>query len=147
MKSSDKIKLSSIKPNPVNPRLIRGEAFKKLVKSIEEFPKMMELRPIIVDEEDTILGGNMRFKALKKLGYKEIPREWVKFANDLKAGEKEEFLIKDNLSYGEWDDLILQTNWDISKLQGWGVEVEIPEMRTRKSRLLPLSSNNPKTLP
>lgn len=119
-----KIKLSSIKPNPVNPRLIKGDAFNKLVKSIKEFPKMMELRPIIVDDENMVLGGNMRFKALKKLKYTEVPEAWIKFITDLTTGQKEEFLIKDNMNYGEWDDLILQSNWNTQKLIEWGVDIE-----------------------
>ena len=77
------MKLSKIHINPDNPRIIKDDRFKKLVKSIKEFPKMMKLRPIIVDAEGMILGGNMRFKALKELGYKEVPAEWIKYDGEL----------------------------------------------------------------
>ena len=78
-----KVKLSTIKPNPNNPRIIKDEKFEKLVKSIKDFPKMMELRPMIINKDNIVLGGNMRLKALKELGYKEVPDEWVKRAEDL----------------------------------------------------------------
>ena len=117
------MKLSQIKANPNNPRVLRDEKFQKLKKSIEEFPKMMELRPIVIDENNTILGGNMRFRALQDLGYKEIEDSWVKKANELTEKQKQEFIIKDNVSFGEWnwDDLV--NEWDLEDLKDWGLDM------------------------
>jgi len=97
------MKLSEIKLNPKNPRICKDDKFKKLVKSLQEFPQMMELRPIIVDEDNIIQGGNMRFRALKELGFKEIPDSWVKQGKDLTPEQWREFVIKDNISYGIFD--------------------------------------------
>ena len=117
------VSIKNIKPNPNNPRLIKDDKFEKLCKSIKEFPQMMELRPIIVDETFTILGGNMRYNALKHLGYKEIPDEWVKQSNELTEAQKQEFIVKDNVGFGEWDWDILANEWDSEKLEEWGLEL------------------------
>jgi DNA modification methylase len=117
------MKLTEIHINPANPRLIKDDRFKKLVKSIEEFPKMMELRPIIVDKDGLILGGNMRFKALQELKYKDIPDEWVKRAEELTEAEKREFIIKDNIGFGENDWDMLANEWDQDKLIEWGLDI------------------------
>jgi len=117
------MKLSEIHSNPGNPRLIKDDRFKKLVKSISEFPKMMELRPIVVDSDGLILGGNMRFKALQELKYKDIPDEWVKRADELTDEEKRRFIIEDNVGFGEWDFDILANEWDKDKLEAWGLEL------------------------
>jgi DNA modification methylase len=117
------LKLSSVHVNPANPRLIKDDRFKKLVKSIKEFPKMMDLRPIIVDKDGLILGGNMRFKALQELGYKDVPDEWVKRADELTEVEKREFIIKDNVGFGENDWDVLANEWDQEKLIEWGLEI------------------------
>ena len=117
------MKLSDIHTNPTNPRLIKDERFKKLVKSISDFPKMMELRPIIVDSEGMILGGNMRFKALNELGYKDIPDIWIKRAETLTDEEKQRFIIEDNVPFGEWDWDMLANEWDQEQLQEWGLEI------------------------
>ena len=117
------MKLSDIHTNPSNPRLIKDERFKKLVKSIDEFPKMMALRPIIVDAGGMILGGNMRFKALKELKYKDIPDEWVKRASELTDEEKQRFIIEDNVPFGEWDWDTLANEWDAEQLTEWGLEI------------------------
>ena len=93
--------IKEIIPNPNNPRIIKDAKFKKLVKSLKDFPKMMELRPIVLDENNMIQGGNMRFKALIELGYKELPDEWIKKGNDFTKEQWEEFVIKDNISFGE----------------------------------------------
>lgn len=114
------MKLSDIKPNKNNPRIIKNDAFKKLCKSIEEFPKMLELRPIILDSNNMILGGNMRFKALKELGYKEIPDAYIKFADTLTEEEKRRFIIEDNISFGDWDVEILNAEWNKFDLDNWG---------------------------
>ena len=118
----EKVKLSEIKPNPKNPRLIKDEKFKKLVKSIKEFPQMLELRPIVVDENNVILGGNMRFKALKEAGYKEIS---IVKANDLTEEQKDEFIVKDNVGFGEWDWDSLANEWDVEKLEEWGLDLPV----------------------
>ena len=119
-----KIKLSSIKPNPDNPRLIKDDKFYKLVESIKTFgEKMMPLRPIVIDENKIILGGNMRFKALKELGYKEVPASWVKSANDLSEAQKKEFIIKDNVGFGSWDFDSLANDWDGVLLEEWGLDM------------------------
>jgi len=131
------MKIKELKSNPDNPRLIKDDKFLKLVKSIEQFPKMMELRPIIIDENNIILGGNMRFKALQELKYKDIPDEWVKRASDLTDDEKQEFIIKDNVSFGEHDFDILKESWNEELLNDWGLECnfsdnEEPTKKTTK---------------
>jgi DNA modification methylase len=117
------IKLTTIKSNPNNPRVIRDEKFKKLVKSIEEFPKMMALRPMVVNEEMVVLGGNMRLKALKELGYKEVPDEWVKSAKDLTDDEIRRFIIADNVGFGEHDWEMLANEWNVEELSEWGLDI------------------------
>jgi len=121
------MKLSEIKPNPNNPRVIKDYQFEKLCKSIQEFPKMMELRPIIVDDNNTVLGGNMRLRALQKLGYKDIPDTWVKKASELTDEEKQRFIIEDNVEFGEWDYDKLANEWDEKLLEEWGID--IPEIK------------------
>lgn len=91
------MKLSNIKANPSNPRVIKDDRFQKLVKSISEFPKMMELRPMVINSDNVVLGGNMRLKALQELKYKEIPDNWVKRAEDLTDEEQRRFIIADNV--------------------------------------------------
>jgi DNA modification methylase len=117
------IKLSTIKLNPRNPRLIKDDKFRKLVESIKKFPKMMELRPIVIDEENVIQGGNMRFRALKELGFNEIPEAWVKQGKDLTEEEWREFVVKDNVPFGEWEWDILANEWDAQELADWGLEI------------------------
>jgi DNA modification methylase len=117
------MKLSKIKGNPNNPRICKDDKFKKLVKSISEFPKMLELRPIIVDENFIVQGGNMRLKALQELKFKDIPDEWVKQVSDLTEDQKKEFIIKDNVGFGEWDFDDLANNWDVEKLNEWGLDI------------------------
>ena len=118
------IKLTKIKPNKDNPRLVKDDKFYKLVESIKSFgEKMMPLRPIVVDENWIVLGGNMRLKALKELGYKEIDESWIKQSKDLTEEDKREFIIKDNVGFGIWDWEILQDDWDLSKLEDWGMDI------------------------
>ena len=114
------MKLSEIKPNPNNPRLIKDDKFKKLCQSIKDFPEMLELRPIVVNKDHIILGGNMRYKAAKEIGLKEIP---VKVADNLTPEQEREFLIKDNTSGGEWDWEVLANEWDSEELEAWGLDV------------------------
>lgn len=117
------MKISKIKSNPNNPRIIKDDKFVKLCKSISDLPKMMELRPIVVDENFVVQGGNMRLKALIELGYKEIPDTWVKQANDFTEEELKEFIIKDNVGFGEWDWDDLANNWDSEKIDEWGLNI------------------------
>ena len=117
------MKLSKIKTNPNNPRVIKDEKFNKLVKSIKDFPKMMELRPMVINKDNIVLGGNMRLKALKELGYKEVPDEWVKRAEDLTEEEQRQFIIKDNVGFGEHDWEMLSTEWDADELEDWGLDM------------------------
>lgn len=117
------MRLSDIIPNPNNPRVIRDERFAKLKNSIEQFPKMMHLRPIVVDASGVILGGNMRLRALQDLGYKEIPDAWVKRADDLTEEEKQRFIIADNVGFGEWEWETLANEWDAGDLETWGLDV------------------------
>ena len=119
------MKISEIKPNPNNPRILKDEKFKKLVKSIEEFPKMMELRPIVIDNSNMVLGGNMRLKALQHLKFKEIPDTWVKQAETLTDDEKQRFIIADNVGFGEWDWDIIANEWDAEKIAEWGLDLHI----------------------
>lgn len=117
------MKLSDIKPNPNNPRIIKDEKFIKLKKSIEDFPKMMKLRPMVINEDNIVLGGNMRLKALKELGYKEIPDEWVKRADELTEDEQRRFIIADNVGFGEHDWEMLANEWNVEELEEWGLEI------------------------
>lgn len=112
--------ISQIKPNPNNPRLIKDNKFKQLVKSIQDFPQMLELRPIVIDENNMVLGGNMRLKACIEAGLKEVP---VKQANDLTEEQKKEFIIKDNVSFGQHDWSELANNWDTELLEAWGLDI------------------------
>lgn len=115
-----KIPLSKIKPNPNNPRIIRDDKFKKLVDSIQKFPRMLEIRPIVVNNDMVILGGNMRLRACKEAGLKEVP---VIKADDLTPDQQREFIIKDNVGFGEWDWAMLANEWDTSELDEWGLHV------------------------
>lgn len=121
------MKLSEIKPNPNNPRIIKDDKFKKLVKSIKSFPEMLEKRPIVcvTDTDGKIypLGGNMRLKAIKELGKNEIPDNWVLMADDWTEEQRREFTIKDNIGYGEWDFEELANNWDAEQLTEWGLDI------------------------
>ena len=119
-----KLKINELKPNESNPRIIKEAKFKKLVKSIKDFPEMLELRPIILDENNVILGGNMRYKACVAAGLKEVP---VKIAKGLTEEQKEEFIVKDNVGFGEWDWDILGNEWNNEKLGEWGMDVWQPE--------------------
>jgi DNA modification methylase len=117
------MKITDIKPNPNNPRIIKDDKFNKLVQSIKEFPKMMELRPIVIDKNSIILGGNMRYKAIKQLGMKEIPDTWVKRADELTDDEVRRFIIADNVGFGEHDWEMLANEWDMTELTDWGLDI------------------------
>jgi len=114
------VKISKVKGNPDNPRIIKNDKFKKLVKSIQEFPEMLKLRPIVVDEDFMVLGGNMRLKASKDAGLKEV---WIEIAEGLTKEQKKEFIVKDNVGFGEWEWDMLANDWDSVQLAEWGLDV------------------------
>jgi hypothetical protein len=116
----EKVKVSAIKNNPKNPRLIKDDKFFKLVKSVKEFPQMLELRPIVVNEDMIVLGGNMRLKACIEAGYKEVT---IVKAKDLTPEQQNEFIIKDNVGFGEWDWDMLANEWNSEDLTEWGLDV------------------------
>ena len=118
------LKISAVKPNTDNPRVIRDNKFQKLVASIKGFPEMLKLRPIVVNKDMIILGGNMRYKACIEAGLKEV---WVLKAADLTKEQENEFIVKDNVGFGEWDWDILANIWDTKKLKDWGLDVWQPE--------------------
>ena len=115
-----KVKLSEIKNNPNNPRILKDDKFAKLVKSIKEFPKMLEIRPIVVNSDMIVLGGNMRLKACKEAGLKEVP---IVLADDLTEDEQKQFIIKDNVGFGEWDWEMLANEWEADLLDEWGLDL------------------------
>jgi DNA modification methylase len=112
--------INEIKPNPNNPRICKDHKFKQLVKSIQDFPQMLELRPIVIDENNMVLGGNMRLKACIEAGLKDVP---VKQAKDLTEAQKKEFIVKDNVGYGEWDWDELANSWNVEELTDWGLDI------------------------
>jgi hypothetical protein len=114
--------IGTIIPNPTNPRIIKDDKFKKLVKSIQEFPQMLELRPIVVDGNMVVLGGNMRLKACIAAGLKEVP---IIIADKLTDAQKDEFIIKDNVGFGEWDWDLLANEWEPESLNDWGLSVPV----------------------
>ena len=116
----EKVKINSITENPDNPRTIKGEKFNKLVKSIKDFPEMLKIRPIVVNDDNVILGGNMRYKASIRAGLSEVH---IIKASGLTDEQQKEFIAKDNVGFGEWDWDVLANEWDVEKLEDWGVEV------------------------
>jgi hypothetical protein len=121
---SQKVKISEIKANPNNPRVIKDDKFAKLVQSIKDFPKMLEIRPIVVNADMIVLGGNMRLRACKEAGLKEVP---IIMAEDLTEEQQKEFIIKDNVSGGEWDWNMLANDYEADDLDKWGLDVPIDE--------------------
>lgn len=114
------IELKLINANPNNPRTIKKNQLEKLKKSISEFPEMLELRPLVVDEDMVVLGGNMRLKALKELNFTQVPYIQVLGLTD---EQKQQFVIKDNVNYGDWDWGVLQNSWNVDGLGDWGLDV------------------------
>mgnify|MGYP002338692555 CR=1 FL=1 len=121
------MKLAEIKLNPNNPRVIRDKEFEKLKQSIKEFPKMLELRPLVVNSDMVVLGGNQRLKALQELSYIDIPDSWVAKADNLTEEEIRRFIIADNTPFGSWDFELLQEDWDLDELEKFGLEFTIPD--------------------
>lgn len=144
------VKLSTLKSNPNNPRVVRDDKFVKLKKSIEEFPDMLNKRPIVaVTEKDgklMVLGGNMRLRACQELGLKEVP---VILADEWTEEQRQEFIVKDNVGYGEWDWAALGNDWNAEQLESWGLdlpdtfaedeEVQVKEDEVPDVRELPVS--------
>ncbi len=114
------VPINTVKANPNNPRIIKDDKFAKLVKSINEFPQMLKLRPIVVNDDMVVLGGNMRLKACKEAGLKEIA---IIKASELTEQQQKEFIVKDNVGYGEWDWSDLANNWDSDQLEEWGLDI------------------------
>ena len=116
----ERVDIRQIRPNPDNPRVIKDGKFQKLVKSITELPQMLELRPVVVNRDMIVLGGNMRLKACEAAGLTEVP---VIFAENLTPEQEREFIIKDNSSFGEWDWDLLANEWNVDQLQEWGMDI------------------------
>jgi hypothetical protein len=140
------MKLSQIKANPNNPRTIKDGQFERLCKSIQEFPKMLELRPMVIDADGVVLGGNMRLTALKHLGYKEVPDAWVKRADELTKDEKKRFIIADNVGFGDWDYEALANEWDTEQLSDWGLDVPDFAIMPTDEELIGEHKNKPATM-
>tara|TARA_R110000822_G_scaffold9095_1_gene35516 strand:+ start:245 stop:772 length:528 start_codon:yes stop_codon:yes gene_type:complete len=132
-----RLKINKLKSNESNPRLIKDNKFKQLVQSIKDFPEMLELRPIVIDEDNIILGGNMRYRACIEAGLTELP---VKIAEGLSEEQKKEFIVKDNLSFGEWDWDVLGNEWNNTALNDWGLDVWKTEDINFSPELNPTSS-------
>jgi ParB-like chromosome segregation protein Spo0J len=141
------VKISEVKPNPNNPRIIKDGKFQKLVKSIQEFPDMLNKRPLIVftdvDNKYVVLGGNMRLKACKEIGLKEIP---IIVADEWTEEQKNEFLIKDNVGFGEWDWDSLANEWDAEKLDDWGLDLPIIMNEPSLDELIGEEKNKPASM-
>jgi hypothetical protein len=114
-------KLETLKPNPKNPRVIKDDKFQKLVQSIRAFPQMLEVRPIVCTPDGVVLGGNMRLRACKEAGLREVPVHVVSWLDS----QQEEFIIKDNVGYGEWDWDMLANQWDATDLDNWALDVPV----------------------
>jgi len=136
------MKLYKIKNNPNNPRLVKDDKFFKLVKSIKEFPEMLKIRPIVVNDDLIVLGGNMRLKACKEAGLNEVP---VIQASELTAEQQREFIVKDNVGFGEWDWDILANEWDSTDLDNWGLDSwqNIDDIETSNEFSLPSGDKEP----
>ena len=114
------VKISTVKSNPDNPRLIKDDKFKKLVTSLKEFPEMAAVRPIVVNGDMVVLGGNMRLKAMQEAGWKDVPIEVVDWSEE----KQREFIIKDNVSFGEWDWSLIANEWDAEQVaEWWGLDI------------------------
>ena len=126
---TQKVKLSEIKRNPDNPRLIKDNKYKKLVTSIIEFPEMLEIRPIVVNDDMVVLGGNMRLKACQEAKLREVP---IIKASKLTAEQQREFIVKDNVGFGEWDWDMVANEWEVNELKEWGLDVPVFDFNTNE---------------
>lgn len=129
-----KVHISEVRENPNNPRTINKFKFKQLVKSIKDFPEMLEKRPMVVDQDMIVLGGNMRLKACKEAGVEDV---WIDIAEDWTEEKKKEFIIKDNIGFGEWDFDALANEWEIENLQDWGLDLPIGKEDEIEESVLP----------
>ena len=118
--------MTELQLNPKNPRIMSAVALDRLAESIRDFPKMMALRPIVVDKKNMVLGGNQRLLAINHLGMVEVPDEWVKQAGNLTKAEQQRFIVQDNLQAGDWEYELLTHGWDMELLEAWGID--IPDM-------------------
>jgi ParB-like chromosome segregation protein Spo0J len=137
------VKTKDIIPNENNPRILKDDKFKKLIQSIKDFPEMLEIRPIVVNNEMMILGGNMRLKAIQEIGIKEVP---IIKAENLTEQQQREFLIKDNVGFGEWDWDALANDWDPAELNEWGLDVPLLLDGVEPDDLTDEAKNNPPTI-
>jgi len=137
-----KADINTIKENPHNPRTITEEKFRKLVKSLKEFPEMLEARPIVVDKDNIVLGGNMRLKAAREAGLTEVSIYRSEWSHD----KSSEFIIKDNVGFGEWDWDMLGNEWDVYPLAEWGLDVWTPEEEPSMDELIGEEKNKPATI-
>ncbi len=136
------VKLGTVKSNPNNPRLIKDDKFQKLVQSLKDFPEMAKVRPIIVNQDFVVLGGNMRLKAMKEARWKEVPVQVV----DWSEQQQKEFIIKDNVGFGEWEWDMLANEWDADDLEKWGLDVPGFESEPTGDDLIGDEKNKPATL-
>ena len=139
----ERVNIKQVLPNPDNPRFIKDYKFKKLVKSIKEFPQMLDLRPIVVNQDMIVLGGNMRLKACEEAGLTEVP---IIFADNLTPEQEKEFIIKDNSSFGEWDWDLLANEWNVDQLADWGIDLPILLEEPDMEDLIADSKNKPATM-
>jgi hypothetical protein len=140
---SRKVKIAEVKANPNNPRQIKDDKFAKLVQSVKDFPEMLDIRPIVVNADMVVLGGNMRFKACKEAGLKEVP---IIVAENLTDEQQKEFIIKDNVSGGEWDWDMLANEWEAEQLTEWGLDVWQQEKEPELDDLIGEEKNKPATM-
>ena len=126
----ESLPISKVRPNSENPRYIKDEKFKKLVQSLRDFPEMANVRPIVVNQEMVVLGGNMRLKAMQEAGWSEVPVEVVDWSEE----KQREFIIKDNVGFGEWDWDELANTWDAEELKDWGLDVPFVEREIDNSK-------------
>jgi ParB-like chromosome segregation protein Spo0J len=134
--------INKIKSNPNNPRVIKDDKFKKLVQSLKDLPEMAQVRPIVVNQDMIVLGGNMRLKAMKEAGWKEAPVAVVDWDED----KQRQFIIKDNVGFGEWDWDMLANEWDAESLGEWGLDVPIIMSEPSMDELIGEDKNKPATL-
>ena len=136
------INIKEIKPNPNNPRVLKDDKFKKLVQSLKDFPEMANVRPIVVNTEMIVLGGNMRLRAMQEAGWKKAPVQIV----DWSIEKQNEFIIKDNVGFGEWDWDVLANEWNESELTEWGLDLPIFEPEPSLEELIGEEKNKPATM-
>jgi len=115
------VKISDVKSNPNNPRLIKDDKFQKLVQSLKDFPEMANVRPIVVNQDFVVLGGNQRLRAMKEAGWKQVPVQVVDWSEE----QQKEFIIKDNVGFGDWEWDVLANEWEAEDLEKWGINVPV----------------------